>query len=609
MPEAIIKRVLDTVRTNRNIEMISVRGDYGARFINAVIAVDGVPLKVDPSCAVTISAKRFDGQSKRFEGSVNEDGTIKVPITQWMAEIPDTRDECTVTVVGPDTKLSTTPFDVEVFDTPHQDDNIDPDDPEYDVLVQVLQGEASRNAAENERQAAEIAREQAETERKAAEAARSSAELTRGENETSRINAERSREEIFGGWVGSMGDISAYGKRLDVLEAAVYGDLAQEVEDNTVAYVKNVPAGALSAAKILKLGGLTHKDGTTQTLKSASVTEVESVGANLIPFPFLNKNGAGYTTTINGVTYTINTDRSISASGLPTGAATFVLVNALPVSPQKYFVSLTGSQNNLRLYIQLRDRNEEIVGRISTQTVASFDVGDYPTAETARVYLNYDTDTTVVSGTVFIFLCVGDKAKPYTPYFKSALYVPAAVVTLDGYGSGVDDQYNNHIDFEKKQYIKQVKRIVFDGNEKWTRYVTTGAPLFRYNLGDFVTIDRHIQSHFESNKQIALSNSQTGARLYRDSDSGKGVLNVRPTNYSTYGTVEKWKAQLAEWYAAGTPLELIYALDSPEITDISNILSADNYIEVEGGGTLTFKNEGELAVPSDVTFVTKEVSE
>jgi hypothetical protein len=50
---------------------------------------------------------------------------------------------------------------------------------------------------------------------------------------------------------------------------------------------------------------------------------------------------------------------------------------------------------------------------------------------------------------------------------------------------------------------------------------------------------------------------------------------------------------------------MCYILGTPEVTDISDILPADNYIEVEGGGTLTFVNEHSQAVPSAVTFVTK----
>lgn len=217
MAEAIIKRVLDTVRSNRNVDLISVSGDYGARFICAVLAVDGVPIKVDASCAVTINVKRADGQSKSFEGSVNEDGTVKVPITQWMLEIPHTRDECSVSVVGPDTKLSTIPFDIEIANTPHNSDDISPDDPDYDVLVQVLAGEAVRVAAENARQSAENERKEAENERVAKDEQRD-----KSVNETlAKLNGAR---EIFSnalkgkksGSIVSIKDISPLEHPLDV---------------------------------------------------------------------------------------------------------------------------------------------------------------------------------------------------------------------------------------------------------------------------------------------------------------------------------------------------------------------------------------------------------
>ena len=217
MAEAIIKRVLDTVRSNRNVDLISVSGDYGARFICAVLAVDGVPIKVDASCAVIINAKRADGQSKSFEGSVNEDGTVKVPITQWMLEIPHTRDECSVSVVGPDTKLSTIPFDIEIANTPHNSDDISPDDPDYDVLVQVLAGEAVRVAAENARQSAENERKEAENERVAKDEQRD-----KSVNETlAKLNGAR---EIFSnalkskksGSIVSIKDISPLEHPLDV---------------------------------------------------------------------------------------------------------------------------------------------------------------------------------------------------------------------------------------------------------------------------------------------------------------------------------------------------------------------------------------------------------
>ena len=70
--------------------------------------------------------------------------------------------------------------------------------------------------------------------------------------------------------------ISRNSKRITNLEQGV----AEQFEtDASVAYVKDVPANALPYAEIKKIGGMTYKDGNT--LKSAKVTEVESLGANL----------------------------------------------------------------------------------------------------------------------------------------------------------------------------------------------------------------------------------------------------------------------------------------------------------------------------------------
>lgn len=207
MVEAIIKRVLDTVRSNRNVEIISVKNDYSARFIEAVIAVDGKPIRIEPSCAVTIEAKRIDGFSKAFMGSVNADGTVKVPITQWMLEIPNTSVEASINVsTTVPSKLSTCNFFINVQDTPHKGDEISPDDPDYDVLAQVLAGEA-------ERVAAEALRESKEAERVAAEQIRQEKEAERTDQKHLFSNALKKKKSGAG---VSMTDISPLEKTLDV---------------------------------------------------------------------------------------------------------------------------------------------------------------------------------------------------------------------------------------------------------------------------------------------------------------------------------------------------------------------------------------------------------
>lgn len=596
MVEAIIKRVLDTVRSNRNVDLISVSGDYGARFICAVLAVDGVPIKVAASCAVTINAKRADGQSKAFEGSVNEDGTVKVPITQWMLEIAHTRTECTVSAVGIDTKLSATPFDIEVAETPHQSEEISPDDPDYDVLVQVLAGEASRNAAEaervkaeearalaeKERASAETERDQAETEREEAEALRATAETQREQAEASRNAAEAARvkaeEARASAFLAMDGRISRNEKRVATLEAAVYGDLAQEVEDNSVAYVKDVPSNALSAVKISAIGGMTYKDG--DTLKSAPVTEVESVGANLIPFPY-----AETTKTLNGITFTDNGDGSLTINGTATGSSWFYL-----------------SQNNIDLTLfevgqtySLSGGTDQVEINILFQGVTwggeKFTITEEMlNAPNINVEIRIKDGTSVSNVTIYPMLNKGPTALPCAPYVRHALPIPEAIQALDGYGEGINANCYNYVDCEKKQFVKCSGKVDM-GTLSWNSAADG---------------DKHFKYSYDLQGKIKVNYSSPGmiAENYRAAPWGSTTIGDLSMNDN--GVIRVYVEASSATKPSGM---LYYELATPEVTDISDILSADNYIEVEGGGTLTFENEYKYGVPSEVTFVTKEVSE
>ena len=54
--------------------------------------------------------------------------------------------------------------------------------------------------------------------------------------------------------------------------------------------------------------------------------------------------------------------------------------------------------------------------------------------------------------------------------------------------------------------------------------------------------------------------------------------------------------------------ETIYIIDEEIVTDISDLITADNLISVEGGGTLTVVNEHGYDMPNTVTYMLKEVT-
>jgi hypothetical protein len=86
-----------------------------------------------------------------------------------------------------------------------------------------------------------------------------------------------------------------------------------------------------------------------------------------------------------------------------------------------------------------------------------------------------------------------------------------------------------------------------------------------------------------------------------------GYGESNPDNGAEYNYIE---FENREFVACGHIVNDVWvAYDTVQKTDISDILPADNYIEVEGGGTLTFKNEYGYDVPSEVTYQIEEVSE
>lgn len=182
MAESNINVMLDTVRKNNLITIFAVKNDYGARFITAKIMDDGKPKAVKQTATVVINAVRRDKASKSFSGSVNKDGTVKVPVTQWMLDVVG-EVECSVAIVSDGTRLTTTSFYINaqksIWDgvgEPSEDDS------NHDVILEII-------ASENVR----IANEEA---RISAEAERVNNEKTRVDNENIRIENEGTRQAL-----------------------------------------------------------------------------------------------------------------------------------------------------------------------------------------------------------------------------------------------------------------------------------------------------------------------------------------------------------------------------------------------------------------------------
>lgn len=394
--------------------------------------------------------------------------------------------------------------------------------------------------------------------------------------------------------------ISRNDKRITNLEKGLMADAFET--DASVAYVKDVPANALPYAAVTKVGGMTYRDG--DTLKNAKVTEIESVGANIIPFPFYLTG----TREISGVTFTVNDNQSITlngtvsaSNGVPIGT-----IDGTKLSPGSYYASLeTNLPSGCTFYSSSTGTSTFTwIPSGGKNNVVTIPQGSWMLSNTAfQVRLWIEKGATFNNVTIYPFIAKSDVAVPYAPYVKHTLPIPEAVRPAHGINENAYDYIEWCEDGTRKSY-KRVDKIVLNGSEAWSKSTASnifqaGCPLSKiagntktiraivsngYGFLDWYNPDASIKPYF---------------RIVPDSD----ILWIEAT-VEQFADLDAWKA-----YLAANPVEIVYPLAEPIVTDISDILTADNMLPVEGGGTITAVNENAFAVPTEITYQMKGVAE
>lgn len=576
MAESNIHIQLDTVRKN-NVRLIyAVQNDYGARWITAEITTDGRKNDIGITAAVSINAKRPDGKKSAFSGVVNADGTVKVPVTSWMME---TEGEviCSVSAVGEGYRLTTTQFYVQAQES-IWDGTSGPsaDDPNRDVILEIIASENVRIANETARISAENGRKSAETARADAESVRIANEGLRLDNEAERVSAEDVRKTEFSAWQTEIGKVSAFDKRIENLEEAAYTtQFVIPARDDSEAYERTVPEGALSYASVCEIGGMTIKceDSSLHGLRDAKVIALESVGRNLFDTDLFQDNltqGKFYYST-----FALKPNTTYTAScNIPKALTDTIAV----------------------FFFRSDDVASGAVNKIYTGRDVTF-----TTSEDGIVKVQYiNNDLLYDIKSYEYMLNEGDKALPYTPYFKRVFAIPEEVQSLDGYGQGIDQDDYNKIVFDtetgKMVFKKQTERLVLSGKEAWISNVYASLmDVSAYQLNLPCRKDALlITDHFAHG--AAWADGLKDERYFAWAPDGCIVLKTDGMQ-----TLEEFKAYLAEQYASGTPVTVQYALKNGQETDVSDYFG-DAFIGVEAGGTITAVNEHKIPVPCVIAY-------
>ena len=361
------------------------------------------------------------------------------------------------------------------------------------------------------------------------------------------------------------------------------------IEDTDVAYTKIVPDSALPYAEVAKVGGMSYSvDGS---LVYAKVTEVKSIGKNLA----VSTESA--TSSERGIELTRNIGKSyVLLNGTETADSAAKLFGNFKLPVGTYTASVSGLNSTDRLYVGKAVGGGVIANYIQTNSPKTFTL-----TEETECFLQvvWASGSSYKNAEIKAQIEHGNTATEYKPYTESSLPIPSAVQALDGYGLGVDEEYNNHIDWAEKKYYKCVDVLAFDGTEAWLTHIADNLNQFYVEIPNFKgkTSADGVKTANNRYRDISITDRYGNFETLYSTASGIAI------NTNLVATVGEFKAQLAQWHAEGKPLTVACALATPdEPTDISHLLPEDNFIRVEGGGTITAVNEYGLDVPTEIIY-------
>lgn len=315
-------------------------------------------------------------------------------------------------------------------------------------------------------------------------------------------------------------------------------------------------------------------------LRNAAVSEVVSVGANLCRE--MSAWTAPSVTVANGVATQTKADTKTVLDFIVQMSSGTTVVNDLGVRP----IHVAGRYS--WQFVKESSFNILIFGHSGSVT----DVKTY--ADVAQLIdgktYTLTVDITNVTQGSFSWRDVtinkGTTALPYRPYIKRTLAIPKTVKALPDYGVGIPntDKFNR----TRWRYDEQADKWVRE-YERQTPTVDLGALTWSYN-GDYwfsPDIAQEILINWRAPNLLADNYNTNGWE-----GKAKGDITMNGDGYIVV---------IDEGTNKPTG-KLVYALATPEITDISDILPSNGLIGVQASGTLTPVNEYNYPVPLNIEF-------
>lgn len=213
-------------------------------------------------------------------------------------------------------------------------------------------------------------------------------------------------------------------------------------DDVTLDFIQlRVAAGTTVSGTV----NLQLEKGATATAWTPYVADIEAVkviaqGKNLIPFPYIETKK-----TINGVTFTVNDDRSITVNGTATADTWFIFSRANPKKGTYFLSGCPSGGSNTTYYLDLKGYDFD-TGKGRKFSISKSWSNDYRIG----IMAGYTANNLVFKP----MLEYGDTATEYEHYKEPIEYsageaikpiYPTTTITTDTVGALVEVEYNRDI--------------------------------------------------------------------------------------------------------------------------------------------------------------------
>lgn len=309
-------------------------------------------------------------------------------------------------------------------------------------------------------------------------------------------------------------------------------------------------------------------------LRSAPVTEVESVGVNLFEPTIQHKDGmiSGCELQVMNGTYIVK-----PTDGDPYW---FPIMDSfhLVEGEQYYFYAYVSNGATCHLWVD--DAETVTSGQSFIQSYVKR--GHHFELENHTIGQTYEVKIVISKYPI----------EEYVPFVRNTLPIPSAVQAKNGINEDVYD----FIEWREDGTIKNYECVgaVDMGMLDWLKGSPTNDGLSNTFYTRFFSMANRSPLLCSKFTQVV----QTG--MWEDITNGE-MLSAND-NYIVVATNH---TDATAFKSAMSGVMLYYELANPIITDISDILTEDNYIGVEAGGTITLVNEHQYAVPSSITYQVK----